>query len=344
MPGMLPELFSLPFIHVSIKSYGFMMVLGFLLALALARWRSRKLGEDPEAITNCALWALILGVLGARIFHVIHHWSHYRENPRQIVAIWSGGLEFLGGFILAVVTLAVYLWIKKRPLFNVLDILSPSAMLGLAIGRLGCLLNGCCFGATCDLPWALTFPAVNTLTQSSFGGEKKTALRYSPPYENQLYPDEDREKEPLITLPNDYYGYTDRQGRWYVLPTAALYRDAKPPGMLSKSQVEALRRGEYPMQPVHPAQLYSFANGLLICLILHLAFRRRKFPGQIVALLFILYGVTRFLLESIRADNPIEFTGLTISQNLGIAAIAAGIILHVVLHRKHCPAKGRDAI
>ena len=331
---MLPELFSLPFIHLSIKSYGFMMVLGFLLALAMARWRSRKLGEDPEMITNCALWALILGVLGARIFHVIHNWSHYGENPGQIVAIWSGGLEFLGGFILAVATLVVYFWIKKRPLFNVLDILAPSAMLGLAIGRLGCLLNGCCFGATCELPWALTFPAVNTLTQASLGGEKKTSLRYSPPYENQLYPDEDRDKKALIALPDDYYGYTDRQGRWYASPSASLYRDPKPPHMLSQTQLDALRRGEHPMQPVHPSQLYSFANGLLICLVLNLAFRRRKFPGQITALLFILYGATRFLLETIRADNPIEFTGLTISQNLGIAATIAGIILYVILSRK----------
>jgi len=104
--------------------------------------------------------------------------------------------------------------------------------------------------------------------------------------------------------------------------------------MLSQTQLDALRRGEHPMQPVHPSQLYSFANGLLICLVLNLAFRRRKFPGQITALLFILYGATRFLLETIRADNPIEFTGLTISQNLGIAATIAGIILYVILSRK----------
>jgi len=93
------------------------------------------------------------------------------------------------------------------------------------------------------------------------------------------------------------------------------------------------------MQPIHPAQLYSTINALLICLILNGLFSRRKFQGQITAICLILYGFTRFFLESLRADNPIEFTGLTISQNLGIITTLAGIILYIALKKSTNPSK-----
>jgi len=176
-----PELFTIPWLNISIKSYGAMMVVGFLLALWLARWRAKQLSENPDHISNIAIWALLLGVVGARAFHVAHNWEIYRDHPAEMFAVWSGGLEFLGGFILAIFGLVLFCRIKKRPIFKFLDILTPSLMLGLGIGRLGCFLNGCCYGAICTLPWAVQFPPINALNQFHLGAEKQQTFRYSPP-------------------------------------------------------------------------------------------------------------------------------------------------------------------
>ena len=339
---MRPELFSLPFFHLSFKSYGLMMVLGFLAGLWLARRRSKKVGENPEEISSIALWALILGVIGARAMHVIHNWWAYRDNPREIFAVWSGGLELLGGVILGSLVLTIYFVARKRPALNILDILAPSLMIGIAIGRVGCLLNGCCYGNVCELPWAIEFPAINVLTQASFGGEKKEFLRYSPPYEYQLAPDSQRRPgdDPYLILPDGYYaGYMDSQNRWYpsraeVPDGVEVFRAPKSPGQLSETQREALRSGKFPMHRVHPAQLYSTLNALGLCLILNFLFNRRKYRGQIIAWMLVLYGLTRTGLEFLRSDSPLEFDGLTISQNLGLLAALTGIVLILILRKR----------
>lgn len=348
---MRPELFSLPFFHLSFKSYGLMMVLGFLAGLWLARRRSKKVGENPEEISSIALWALILGVIGARAMHVIHNWWAYRDNPKEIFAVWSGGLELLGGVILGSVVLTTYFVAKKRPALNILDILAPSLMIGIAIGRIGCLLNGCCFGNVCELPWAIEFPAINVLTQASFGGEKKEFLRYCPPYEYQLAADFQRHpgEDPVVTLPDDFYeGHIDSQGQWHrslatVPDGLEAFRAPKPPGELSESQLEALQSGKFPMQRVHPAQLYSTLNALAICAILYFMSNRRKYRGQIFSWMLVLYGLTRTGLEFLRSDSPLEFNGLTISQNLGLLAALMGIALIVIL-RKRTVLFNQDAV
>ncbi|OQA02332.1 MAG: Prolipoprotein diacylglyceryl transferase [Planctomycetes bacterium ADurb.Bin412] len=333
---MRPELFSIPFIHLSIKSYGFMMVLGFLAALLLARWRCKKQGENPAPIADFGLIALLAGVIGARLFHVFHNWSYYRDYPREIFAIWSGGLEFLGGVILAAAAMVIYFRRKKLPLRTYLDILAPSLMLGLAFGRMGCFLNGCCFGAPTTVPWAITFPAVNTMTHSGSGCAKETQYQYSYPYEYQLTPDRCRHPEngPLLELPPDYYeGYIDSEGYLVdsdqaVPPGKNWYRAPKRILDLSRRQIGELRQGKHPMHPIHPAQLYAIANALLLCLILNGIYRFRKFDGWVFAWMLILYGFTRLGLEFLRTDSPLEFDGLTISQNLGILLVLIGLGMH----------------
>jgi len=334
---MRPELFVIPFLNLSIKSYGVMMVLGFLAALFLARRRARRLGENHLHVTDFAVWTLVAGIAGARLMHVLHNWPQYRDRPWQVLAIWSGGLEFLGGVVAALLFTVLYLRRKKLPTLKYLDILAPSLMLGLAFGRMGCFLNGCCFGAPSCLPWACRFPALNTLHSPGAGCREQTALQYSFPYAYQLTPDSQRPGQPLLQLPADFYdGYTDGRGRWiasldYADPQQrqGFYLNPKSPDQLTDRQRADLRAGRYPMHPIHPAQLYSVANALFLGLLLSLIFRRYRFPGQVFCAMLVLYGVARFLLEMVRVE-PLEFDGLTISQNLGILAVClggAGLIL-----------------
>ncbi|MDI6731414.1 MAG: prolipoprotein diacylglyceryl transferase, partial [Candidatus Margulisbacteria bacterium] len=102
---------------------------------------------------------IIAGIIGARIFYVVGQWSEYQNNLWDIFAVQKGGLVFLGGFLF---DLAVVIWFAKRkniPLLRLLDILAPGSALGYAIGRVGCFLNGCCFGLPTSIPWAIKFPA-----------------------------------------------------------------------------------------------------------------------------------------------------------------------------------------
>ncbi len=116
-------------------------------------------GENPEAITACGLLAMLGGVVGARIAYVIQHWQGQfaqEQNPLwAMLNLTSGGLIYYGGVVLAVVAVLAYLYLHRLPVRRYLDILAVSLMVGLAFGRMGCLFNGCCYGARCEPTWAL---------------------------------------------------------------------------------------------------------------------------------------------------------------------------------------------
>ncbi len=81
---MFPELLELPFVHITVKSYGLMMVVGFLLAVLLMRHVSRRAGQNPDHVTNVSLYALVSGVIGARIFFVVHsHLDSILDNTEE---------------------------------------------------------------------------------------------------------------------------------------------------------------------------------------------------------------------------------------------------------------------
>ena len=311
------------------KSYGFMMVVGFLAAVTLIRRLSSKVTPDPQMITNAALYSLIGGVVGARIFFVIHYFDKFAQRPIEVFYIWQGGLELLGGVVLAITVIIFYLIYHKLPVRHYLDILAVGLMLALVFGRIGCFLNGCCYGKPTDLPWGVRFPY------------------YSFAYLSQTEADPGRNRtEPHLKLPQEYFGYEDEEG--------GFYSGLKPEAALTEEQRTEVKKGKYRCLPVHPTQLYSSAIAGLWCLVLYLFWRRTEKaersdaparilakPGCVFALMFILYGVARFSIEFLRDDNPFEFAGLTISQLLGIGMILLGLALAVVFQlMKTEPPKG----
>ena len=199
---MYPELFEIPFIHVSVKSYGLMMVIGFVAAVALMKRLCRNITPDPQFITNLALYSLIAGVVGSRLFFIVHHFDNFLGRPLDVFAIWEGGLEFLGGLILAIAVILSYLLYHKLPIRRCLDVLAVGLMLGLAFGRIGCFLNADCYGKPTELPWGVRFP------YGSFV------------YISQINADLQRDRpEPHLKLPReDYLGYGGGSGMWYPKP------------------------------------------------------------------------------------------------------------------------------
>lgn len=336
-----PELFEIPVVHLIIRSYGLMMVIGFLSAVTVIRYLSRHFTSNPQHITNAALYSLIAGVVGARTFFVIHYYDQFRDNPLGVLEIWNGGLELLGGVLLAILVIYLYIRHYQLPMRHYLDALAIGLVAALVFGRIGCFLNGCCYGKPTDLPWAIRFP------YGSFA------------YRSQTRADIERGRSvPYIQLPDSYFGYRDAKGEYVP--------DLKPMSELTPEQRALVTHGEYRCLPIHPTQLYSSAGAILLGLVLLLYLRRSQRgeesgvypflgrPGSTFSLMFVLYGIGRFLIEFVRDDNPFEISRLTISQLLSLGLVGLGVVLLVcfakaqperlpALKVSHAPAQANKA-
>jgi phosphatidylglycerol:prolipoprotein diacylglycerol transferase len=151
-----PTLFNIG--AFSFYSFGLMVALGFFCIILLSLFYAKKEGIKTEFILDLAVYATIGSFIGARIFYVVGQWNIYRDNLFEIFMLQNGGLVFLGGLIFGLVVIMLYAKIKQIPILKLLDAISPGVVLGYAIGRIGCFLNGCCFGVPTHLTWGITFP------------------------------------------------------------------------------------------------------------------------------------------------------------------------------------------
>ncbi len=160
-----PILWEIPIVEYPIRSYGFMLMIGFFSAAYIAAKRAERVRANPDVVLNCAIFALIGSMIGARLFYVVHYWDQFalKDQPlRAIIDISKGGMELFGGIAGAMLFILVYLLIRRDSIRLYLDILTPGLMWGLAFGRLGCFLNGCCWGGVCQGTvaehWGVQFP------------------------------------------------------------------------------------------------------------------------------------------------------------------------------------------
>jgi phosphatidylglycerol:prolipoprotein diacylglycerol transferase len=278
-----PTLFTLPVLG-PVEAYSTLLIVGFTIAIWLARREEDRAGRNGDRVVDLGLLMLICGIAGARLLSVLADghledfvnlcldptkvephdaWAkgvvcgsdadcqphylcdearsacHPPKDCLEVLKFWHGGLAFYGGFLLAV---PVGLWYARRKglgVWRIADLVSPFIALGLFFGRMGCFLNGCCYGAECDLPWAVRFPGHAAAT--------------------------------------------------------------------------------------HPTQLYEAGAALAIAAALYLGVRpRKRAHGQAFAALLVFYGVARFLLEYVRADERGSLAGLSTSQWIAIPLVAAG--------------------
>lgn len=145
--------------------YGVMLAIGMLLGLWTASRRALRVNISPEHVFDSGIWIILSAVAGARFLYAISYWDRLMSDPLYPSAPWTevfmiqrGGLVFYGGLIGGVIGGLLFVWRKKLPLWKFADVLAPSIALGYVPGRLGCLLNGCCFGSPTALPWAVHYP------------------------------------------------------------------------------------------------------------------------------------------------------------------------------------------
>ena len=143
----------------SIRWYGVMAALGFIAAVFIAL-KNRKFADmNSDQIYNLLLVCMLSGVGGARLFYVIEYKEELQGSFWEIFRIDHGGLVFYGGFICCMIALTIYCRINRLNLMRVLSLLGPSLSLGHVFGRVGCFINGCCFGTPTNASWGFTYPS-----------------------------------------------------------------------------------------------------------------------------------------------------------------------------------------
>ena len=265
-----PVLFRIgPF---ALRSYGVLLALSFFLGILLASRRLTKMGGDGAKMIDLAVVIIITSIVGSRLFYVAFHWDEFAGRLTDIVnpfnnpeGIGIAGLSMDGGVFLAVLCGLLYLRLTRQPVLLTLDALAPSFGLGIFLTRIGCFLNGCCFGRPCATGLGIVFPP------------------------------------------------------------------------------ESLAGWQYPGLPLHPAQLYNAAGGMIMLGLLLWLERYRTFRGFTFLLAVMLYGILRLLVDFYRhfEENVIIFHlgefGLTANQVISGLAMLTALVLFVLFHIRSRP-------
>lgn len=153
-----PILFNLG--PITVYSYGLMLAIGFLAGIALALKRAPKYNlPNKDDILDISILTIAAAIIGSRLLYVLINWPEYASNPIRILFFNEGGLVFFGGLLGVIITGIPFIIIRKLPVSRILDCCAPSIGVGHFFGRLGCFLNGCCYGRETASSIGVIFPS-----------------------------------------------------------------------------------------------------------------------------------------------------------------------------------------
>lgn len=141
----------------TIYSYGVLLAGAYLLGLQFALIRARARGLDAQRVMDLGIWIIISALVGAKLLLLVTDFRQYTGSPRDLMSLARSGGVFYGGLIAAVIVALWYLRRHTLPLWTTTDVFAPGIALGHMVGRLGCLMAGCCFGRPTSVAWAITF-------------------------------------------------------------------------------------------------------------------------------------------------------------------------------------------
>lgn len=230
---MYPIFWATPWFNI--YSYGLLIALGYSLGTYIIIREARKEALPAEAIFDMLLLQLIVGICGSRLLFLLEY-APEKLNFKDFFAFEQGGLTFYGSLISSFIFDLLYLKFRRIPFWKVMDCIGFGMPAGIAVARLGCFLNGCCYGTECSMPWGVTFPLVGPA-------------------------------------------------------------------------------------PLHPTQLYESGAAFLTFAILMSLRKFRRNYGEVFLLSTALYSFFRFFIEFFRAENPVVFMGMKLSQIIALALI-----------------------
>ncbi len=143
--------------HFTLRWYGLFIALAIVAGFSVALREARRKGVSEDDVYGVGMWGVLGGLVGARLFHVIDRWPYYITRPTAVFAIQDGGLAIYGAIIGGVVAGAIYARRRRISIPLMLDLTAPALLVGQAIGRIGCLINGDSLGPATNLPWGFVY-------------------------------------------------------------------------------------------------------------------------------------------------------------------------------------------
>jgi prolipoprotein diacylglyceryltransferase len=340
---------------IPVYGFGTMLFVVFVVTTWLAGRRGQREGMPKERVQDLVLWTFIGGLVGARLFYFI---QYNITDPLEFFKIWNGGIVFYGGAIGGAITAVIIYRTFLKPFhisaWKLADVLAPSIAIGLCLGRIGCFLNGCCYGhvACPDCP-AVHFPLMTAPARELLLPDYQTSAGFAmdPRAKDDrtvgvVEPDSAAAGAGL--KPGDVIVAVEGNPIAGYPELANALKDDWERG--KKSLTLTVRRGETEVTlPAYtprtlglfPTQLYESVSMFLIFLVLIFLYPLRRYDGQLMVVLMLCYAVHRFFNETLRHDTPTYWFGLTISQWISIGIFTAGVALG--LWRRHYPLQRPDA-
>ncbi len=195
---------------ITVYSYGVLLASAYLLGLYMAVRRARRYGIDGDRVLDLGIYVIVSALVGAKLLLLIVDFDYFRQNPGELWTLVRSGGVFYGGLVVAFLVAVWYVRRHRLPIWSTADAIAPGIALGHVVGRLGCLLAGCCYGRPTSLPWAVTFS--DPFAATNVGTPLHVAL-----HPTQLY---EAGAELLILL---VLLGTERRGRTYPGRTFWLY-------------------------------------------------------------------------------------------------------------------------
>lgn len=335
-----------------VRGYGVMMLVAVVVSSWLAMDRAQGLGLDTEILYSLMFWLVATGIVGARLFYLVQYRQEFAQIPLsrlplELINVTEGGLVVYGGLLAGAATFFWFAHRHRLPALALADLVAPSVALGMGIGRLGCFLNGCCFGGPSDLPWAVTFPAGSPphFAQLEQGRIYLQGLRLAHDKEGPALVERVESDSPAaragVEAGAQITGVGDQKVATAGQALVELVKATQRGGEISLTlagRAQACRwspAGPERSQPVHPAQLYSAIDAMLLAAFLWAYYPFRRRDGEVLAWLLTLHPISRFLLEAIRQDEGSFLgTSLTISQTISVALFVTGLGLWAWICRR----------
>jgi phosphatidylglycerol---prolipoprotein diacylglyceryl transferase len=352
----------LPFGDAKLPIFGFglMLILAFVTSAWLAGRRAKCEGYSPNIPWDVGLYIFIAGVIGARILSMIVDQKPPEDLAAaffQFIRIWEGGLVLYGaipggliGYWLAYRSIVVP---NKVRTLQLGDWLAPSIALGIAFGRMGCFLNGCCYGDVADpatVPAALTvqFPANSNPHHEvvwSRGWQTSYGMLIGSGIADEcvvkaIDPRSSAEKAgiqvgDMIEAIGDKVT-VNQQSLMKALLELKPYQELELT-IKRQGQTKKVSFTPPPSLPLVPTQLYMALDGVILCVLLWTFYPIRRREGAVLALLMMTYAINRYLIEQVRLDNPEYVGSFTISQAISIGLFLSGLVMMILVQWKGRP-------
>ncbi len=342
---------------LAIRGYGLFLMLGIIAGISACVLRAERVGIRADKIVGLCFWLIIAGLIGARVFYVVQKWPTYRDQSGvqlllKLVDMTEGGLVVYGSLFGALVAWWVYCRWNRLATLQVADIIAPGMLFGLCLGRIGCLMNGCCYGEVCQIDGlGLRFPAGSApyyrhletgellgmelddpaLTADGRPGPRKVrsvatgslAARYGIDAGDQIAG---------MGIPSDLYLRGIKQ---QALPIRAPDHANMAIEVVGKPLV-VIPIKDLPDRslPIHATQIYSALDAFLLAMVLWFYYPFRRADGELLAAMLVLYSISRFLMEEVRGDElGVLGTRFSISQVVAMIVLPIGVALWFGLRR-----------